>query len=729
MKNFKLRRLIATAIIVASGYVSYGQTLTPWYITGNANPPISNTSYLGTQGNFALRFATATGGALGTHQKMIITPAGNVGIGYRGIGSVPATIPNNKLLVENGNLFDWTASDGIYDRLKALIPVPVFPLPPIDDADFGFISYSNRAITDGNNFAVVGYSQDALANENVGVLGVSLDGRSNTGTLTAALNGPENTGVRVAARVDPLIPFPPSNSENRGIKVNVEGAFDADNTGIEMDVDGDDADFNKGMYIEVDGNNAVSNDGVVLEVNGTGVTGNNIGYSTNIFGSAVDNKGVVTNISATASNNNYGDQITITGTGVNNTGSDISVTGASTQNQGQHISISGNSQRNLGLDIDVIGNSTVVTGIDAQISGGSSTGNILGAGLYVDGANTQFSVGVWGDAKNAIQGNTGGWFSASAVGGTSPANFGVLAQVPVAGGGLNYGVFADYNGNSASSGFIGNNYAGYFNGDVFSVTNFYASDAKLKENIREFKGALDKLKLLEIKNYTYKTKEYAAMNLPQAEQIGLLAQNLKEVFPGLVKQATYPGSVYGKEDVKFDAVNTNALVPVLVQAVKELDAKNVDTDKLKEELAAVKANSANAIKELEAVKADNETLKRDMVDMKEMLDKICSNGCGDFKPASTLGGTTGSESNLFQNVPNPFSNTTVIPYTIGHGVRQAVLVVTNLDGVEMKRFTTSNAGAGTFELSMGDFSAGTYIYSLFTDGKLIDTKKMILAGK
>jgi hypothetical protein len=66
---------------------------------------------------------------------------------------------------------------------------------------------------------------------------------------------------------------------------------------------------------------------------------------------------------------------------------------------------------------------------------------------------------------------------------------------------------------------------------------------------------------------------FDGMSLPQGESIGLIAQELKKVFPELVSQEAYrpsPQKGAGRtEATSYQAVNYTRLVPVLLKAVQE----------------------------------------------------------------------------------------------------------------------------------------------------------------
>lgn len=160
------------------------------------------------------------------------------------------------------------------------------------------------------------------------------------------------------------------------------------------------------------------------------------------------------------------------------------------------------------------------------------------------------------------------------------SKFGVYTSVSSSGGGAKYGIYS-----SAST------YAGYFSGNVYvSGTLTNPSDRRLKENISSIDNALDIVKQLEAKKYTY--KKDLGMNLPEGEQYGFIAQDLELVLPAAVKdtdamietqessraaedlseEAVLNGEVAHAPEAEtqhIKSVNYIAIIPILVEAIKE----------------------------------------------------------------------------------------------------------------------------------------------------------------
>ena len=87
-----------------------------------------------------------------------------------------------------------------------------------------------------------------------------------------------------------------------------------------------------------------------------------------------------------------------------------------------------------------------------------------------------------------------------------------------------------------------------------------SSDARLKSNIVSLGSTLPKLLQIDGKSYEMKGKQ----------KMGVLAQEIKEVFPELVSE----------DDNEMLAVNYQGLVPVLINALKEQQS---EIDRLKEQ--------------------------------------------------------------------------------------------------------------------------------------------------
>ena len=81
---------------------------------------------------------------------------------------------------------------------------------------------------------------------------------------------------------------------------------------------------------------------------------------------------------------------------------------------------------------------------------------------------------------------------------------------------------------------------------------------------------------------------------------------------------------------------------------------------------------------------------------------------------------------LYQNAPNPFSQSTVIEYFIKESVKDARIFIYNMNGSQLKSIIITENGSGSITINSKDLKAGMYLYSLIADGDLVDTKRMVL---
>ena len=98
---------------------------------------------------------------------------------------------------------------------------------------------------------------------------------------------------------------------------------------------------------------------------------------------------------------------------------------------------------------------------------------------------------------------------------------------------------------------------------VWNISNYITSDVRLKTDIKPLEGSsLEKVKKLTAKTYLWKDD---LMGKGDKREIGLIAQEVAEVVPEVVSKMSSSADTLG--------VAYTQLVPLLVEAVKELSAK------------------------------------------------------------------------------------------------------------------------------------------------------------
>lgn len=98
------------------------------------------------------------------------------------------------------------------------------------------------------------------------------------------------------------------------------------------------------------------------------------------------------------------------------------------------------------------------------------------------------------------------------------------------------------------------------------------------------------------------------------------------------------------------------------------------------------------------------------------------------KGESTAVERSAAGASLYQNNPNPFSNNTEIQMELPETIRQAIINVYNLEGKQLKSIVINERGKTSVQISGHEFSAGMYLYALIADGKVVDTKRLILTN-
>jgi hypothetical protein len=115
----------------------------------------------------------------------------------------------------------------------------------------------------------------------------------------------------------------------------------------------------------------------------------------------------------------------------------------------------------------------------------------------------------------------------------------------------------------------------YVNGAAYATGGWQPSDARLKTNLQPIQDALGKVLRLEGLSFLWRTQEYPDRGLPEGRHYGLVAQDVEQVLPEVVKK--------GSDGEK--AVAYSELIPVLVESIKQLKA---ETDELRTENQALR---------------------------------------------------------------------------------------------------------------------------------------------
>jgi hypothetical protein len=350
----------------------------------------------------------------------------------------------------------------------------------------------------------------------------------------------------------------------------------------------------------------------------------------------------------------------------------------------------------------------------SSFQGDIVTVNITGLG------NSPYNANHWGTGllvKNTPNSTRGDKGVDVGVSNSSPSNsgraIGITGYAGNATPGYNYGVIGSLSGSNNGTGILGDaagnaqgiyidgKYAGYFNGNVkvtgtINGTLVGNSDMRYKQNIAELGSSdrgigsgseLKRLTGLVPISYNYRqvyitpetksdTLEVPIGQFDEKSQMfrkkhfGLIAQDLQKIYPDLVYES----------DNGYLAINYVEIIPLLIQSIKEL----------KEEVDMLASTAITA----------RSTMSNDLVN--------------DL-----------SQAVLYQNAPNPFTDRTEIKFILPENTANASIFVFNMQGALIKQVPV-HARQSSVVINGSELTAGMYLYSLVLEGKMIDTKRMIL---
>jgi hypothetical protein len=123
--------------------------------------------------------------------------------------------------------------------------------------------------------------------------------------------------------------------------------------------------------------------------------------------------------------------------------------------------------------------------------------------------------------------------------------------------------------------------------------------------------------------------------------------------------------------------------------------------------------------------------EKDIIELKKQVDKLIQNNntmkSADKDTGNLEKSITINENILYQNIPNSFSESTEIYYYLTDKVKNSTIIVYDMNGRQIKSYKLSQKGYNKISINGNEFNSGkgVYIYTLITDGQVIDTKRMI----
>ena len=331
----------------------------------------------------------------------------------------------------------------------------------------------------------------------------------------------------------------------------------------------------------------------------------------------------------------------------------------------------------------------------------------IGVKGFGSGTNGAFNCGLWGAASNSTSNNI----------------YGVFGSIDTPKGAAIYG--HAYSWSYIPGTALTSPYAGYFNGNVYVSGNLGYSGTlltatpnpseihteSLSERSEETKGTAERLQTVDVQSYYHTiSQKMELMALADSNFLGMDSMEIELKKKALAEmedrkdiigdqvfakkhyalntdqlEEVFPDLVYVNDD-GTKSINYVEMVPVLVQAINELSAKietleggNGDVMMARKVATGVDATAANV--------------------------QILSLG---------------------QNKPNPFSTTTSVEVSVPSDVQSAFIYVYDLTGKKVQQVDITARGKQTVQLNAASLEEGMYLYSLIADGKVVQTRRMIV---
>jgi len=185
---------------------------------------------------------------------------------------------------------------------------------------------------------------------------------------------------------------------------------------------------------------------------------------------------------------------------------------------------------------------------------------------------------------------------------------------------------------------------------------------------------------------------------------GFIAQEVEQAAKAT--NYDFSGVHHPQNDKDFYALNYSAFVVPLVKAAQELSQKNDQKDSAISTLQSTVSDLQKQITELKTVSNNTSASMNGFAELKEM----------NAAPQTILG----------QNIPNPFDNSTLIPFRIPKNCHDASIMIINTSTSDVVSVIPISCNEDHVSIDAGVLASGAYSYTLYVDGKMIDAKEMIL---
>ncbi len=134
-------------------------------------------------------------------------------------------------------------------------------------------------------------------------------------------------------------------------------------------------------------------------------------------------------------------------------------------------------------------------------------------------------------------------------------------------------------------------------------------------------------------------------------------------------------------------------------------------------------------KEMAELRTQVEDLLLEQMTMKKQFETLLRQleGCCDVRGPKGPNFSKKDGAYLFQSAPNPTVSDATVSFHIPESFATASIKFIDLSGKLVKTFSITDSGLNSVEIDGGEFSPGSYIYTLVVDGKAVESKVMNVA--
>ncbi len=235
------------------------------------------------------------------------------------------------------------------------------------------------------------------------------------------------------------------------------------------------------------------------------------------------------------------------------------------------------------------------------------------------------------------------------------------------------------------------------------------SDGRFKTNVKETVVGLPFIKLLRPVMYNFDADKFDDF--------------LSQHFPDSIK-AKRKAALKARKSTSNQVVQTGFIAQEVEEAATKsgysFNGVHVPVSKDDNYSISYEKMVVPLVKAVQELAEQNEEMKKEIALLKTMVNKE-SNTATQTVQVTSAG--------ILQNAPNPFKSSTNISYNLPENVLSAEIIISDVQGKSLKRIVLPSTATtkGIIAINGNAMAAGTYQYALYINGRVADSKQMIIA--